>query len=91
MAAVLNPTTFSITDAAASAQTVTTVTIMVGTTAGGPYPNAFQLTASETTAGLASGTFTGTLASIGEHLGPGLYFAVATARTPQEPRAIAPR
>jgi len=81
MSAVLNPVTFTIGDAVASTQSVTGVTILVGTTSGGPYTHSYPLTAAEVSAGLASGSFTGTLASIGETLGPGLYFAVATAPT----------
>jgi hypothetical protein len=76
---MLNPTTFTITDANAKAEGVTAVTILVGGTTGGPYPNSFPITAAELTAGLPTGNFTGTLASIGETLGAGTYFAVATA------------
>lgn len=79
MAAVINPTGFTITDATAQANGVTGLTINVGTVSGGPYPHSYQVTAAELAAGLASGTFTGTLASIGETLGAGTYFAVATA------------
>jgi hypothetical protein len=76
---VVNPNTFTVSDPVASAQSVTGVTILVGTVSGGPYPNVYPLTAAEISAGLASGTFTGTLASIGETLPSGTYFAVATA------------
>lgn len=78
---VTNPTGFTITDAVAAAQQVTGVTIIVGVATGGPYTaGTFPLTAAEVAAGLAAnGVFTGTLASIGENLPPGTYFAVATA------------
>ena len=80
MAVVLNPTTFNITDTLASVQSITGLKILVGTVSGGPYTaGTFNLTAAEVSAGLASGNFTGTLASIGENLGPGTYFAVAEA------------
>lgn len=76
---VLNPTTATITDPTAAADGVTGIAIHVGTATGGPYPTVFQLTAAEVSAGLASGNFTATLASIGDNLGSGTYFAVATA------------
>jgi hypothetical protein len=79
---VLNPTTFTITDATAKADGVTAITVHVGTTTGGPYPTAFPITSGELSAGMASGNFTGTLASIGDSLGAGTYFAVATATNP---------
>jgi len=79
VAAVVNPKNFDIVDAVAAAQSVTGLTLLVGTASGGPYPNAFPLTAAEVSAGLAAGNFSGTLQSIGEALGPGTYFAVATA------------
>lgn len=79
MTVPVNPASFTITDAVASAQSVTGVTINVGTATGGPYTHSYPLTAAEVTAGLTAGSFTGTLASIGEALGAGTYYAVATA------------
>jgi len=77
---VLNPTTFTITDTTAQSNGVTGLNINVGTVAGGPYTaHSYPLTAAEVSAGLPTGTFTGSLASIGEALGPGTYFAVSTA------------
>ena len=76
---VLNPTNFTVSDPVASAENVTGVTILVGTVSGGPYTHSYPLTAAEISAGLASGSFTGTLASIGETLPRGTYFAVAKA------------
>lgn len=77
--AVVNPKSFDIIDAAAQSEGVTAITLMVGTVSGGPYPNVYPITGAELAAGLSSGNFQGTLASIGETLGPGTYFAVATA------------
>lgn len=79
MAAVVNPKNVDVLDAVAAADGVTGITLLVGTVSGGPYPNAFPLTAAEVAAGLSAGNFAATLASIGETLGPGTYFAVATA------------
>lgn len=77
---VLNPVNFNIVDTVASAQGVTSITINVGVATGGPYTTAsFKLTAAEISAGLAAGTFTGTLASVGDALPAGNYFAVCTA------------
>jgi hypothetical protein len=78
MATVVNPVNFTITDAKASSDGVTSVHILVGTASGGPYPTTYALTAAEVSSGLSSGTFTGTLASIGENLAAGTYFAVPT-------------
>lgn len=90
MAAVLNPTGFTITDTAAQAQNVTAITIMVGTASGGPYTHSYPITGAELSAGLASGTFTGTLASIGETLGAGTYFAVCTATNAAGTSGVSP-
>lgn len=79
---VLNPTNFTIVDPVASTQGVTGMKIMVGTASGGPYLfNMYNLTAAEIAAGIASGTgtFTGSLASVGENLAPGTYYMVAAA------------
>lgn len=77
---VLNPTSFTVTDTQAQAQGVSAITITVGVAAGGPYTTgSYPITAAELSAGLASGNFTGTLASIGETLASGTYFAVCTA------------
>jgi hypothetical protein len=77
---VVNPLNFAITDVVAQSQSVTLISINVGTVSGGPYTaHSYPLTAAELAAGMAAGNFSGTLASIGENLPPGTYFAVATA------------
>jgi hypothetical protein len=79
MTVVVNPAGFTIDDSVAQAQGVTSVQITVGTTSGGPYTTAtWTLTAAQVAAGLAGGVFSGTLASIGDTLGAGTYYAVAT-------------
>jgi hypothetical protein len=73
-----DPKQFTITESdLAAAATVTSGQILVGTVSGGPYPTIYNLTTAEITAGLANGIFTGTLASVGEKLGAGKYYAVA--------------
>jgi hypothetical protein len=88
--AVLNPTQFTITDPTAQAQGIIGITLLVGTATGGPYPHSYPLTAAEVSAGLASGSFTGTLASVGETLGAGTYYAVATATNAAGTSGVSP-
>jgi hypothetical protein len=73
---VLNPTTFTI----VATPNLTGMNILVGVASGGPYNNTtFKLTAAEIAAGAASGTYTGTLSSVGDTLVPGIYYAVPEA------------
>lgn len=75
---VQNPVNFQITDPTFVADAVTSMTIEVGTTSGGPYPNSFTVPAADVTA-QSGGVVKGTLASLNMGLGNGTYFAVATA------------
>ena len=77
MAAIINPTTFTITDALITAQGVTGFLVKFSQTSGGPY----TLTATVPTADInaSAGTVTGTLASLNTTLAPGNWFAVSEA------------
>lgn len=77
MATVTNPTTFTITDANITAQSVTGFQILFGRTTGGPYTLTAQVPSADINA--ASGVATGTIASLNETLAPGNWFAVAQA------------
>jgi len=84
MSNVQNPTTFTITDAKASAEKVTAFRLLLSQTQGGPY------TLSSTDDALASltqgtdpsgqATYTGTIAALNLGLAPGTWYAVAEAK-----------
>lgn len=77
---VHNPLTFTISDPAMTADTVTAFRVLFGQTAGGPYT---LTSADDALANLtvnADGTVTGTMAALNEVLAPGTWFAVAEAK-----------
>lgn len=84
MANVPNPTTFTITDAKASAEKVTAFRVLLSQTQGGPYTlSSTDDALSSLTQGTdASGnaTYTGTIASLNLGLAAGTWFAVAQAK-----------
>lgn len=81
MSVTVNPKGFSITDAAAAAQNVTSFNVMVGTATGGPYTAATASVALSALT-LANGVYTGTWSEL--TFAPALssftnYFAVVEA------------
>ena len=77
MAAVINPTAFTITDPSITAQNVTGFQILFGKTSGGPYTLTAQVPAADINA--STGIVTGTIASLNETLAAGNWFAVSQA------------
>lgn len=78
MTVPVNPVNFQITDPTFVADSVTSMTLEVGTVTGGPYPQSFTVPAADVTAE-AGGVVKGTLASLNMALANGTYFMVATA------------
>jgi hypothetical protein len=78
MSGPVNPTTFTITDALVTAESVTGFNVSLGQTSGGPYTLKAPVPAADL-ANDASGSVVGKIADLNEQLAPGQWYAVASA------------